>query len=86
MRGKKLRAVPVTCEALCSNYEELQAKLAEAEARADEYYSLNEELLDKVEELEWNYGIAIKEREATITELTAGCRRLEAEYRRLESP
>lgn len=48
--------------------KELEAKLIEAEARADEYYSLNEELLDKVEELEWNYGIAIKELEERAEE------------------
>ena len=47
---------------------ELEAKLIEAEALADEYYSLNEELLDKVEELEWNYGIAIKELEERVEE------------------
>ena len=31
---------------------ELEAKLIEAEARADEYYELNEKLIAKVEDLE----------------------------------
>ena len=51
MRGKKLRAVPVTCEALCSNYEELQAKVEELTAALNDASNS----FDRITELRWGY-------------------------------